>query len=107
MASEADLPAKLYLRPSPPKKQTGIYDFFRALTEDEAEAARAKRKRTDSDEEADRAARRRKEEQKQEKKLAARREGNRLAQQKSRRKRVMIDIKTGVRDSDGKRIPVS
>jgi len=116
VASEADLPSKSHLltsmpkshlRSSIPKKQTGIYDFFWPLTEDEVEASRAKRKRTGSDEEADRAARREKEEEKREKKLAVRREGNRLAQQRYRKKRVEIDIKSGIRDSDGKRIPVS
>ena len=107
IASEADLPSQSHLRPPMPKKQTGLHNFFRTLTEDEVEAARAKRKRADSDEEADRAARRRKEEQKQEKKLAVRREANRLAQQKYRKKLVAIDIKTGVRDSGGKQIPVS
>ena len=106
VASEADLPLQSNLHPVS-KKQAGIRDFFRALTEDEVEAVQTKRKRTDSDVEADRAVRRQKEEQTKEKKLSRRREGNRLAQQKHRRKLAAIDIKTGVRDSDGKRIQVS
>ena len=45
VTSEADLPPKSHLHPTRPKKQTGIHDFFRALSENEVEAARAKRKR--------------------------------------------------------------
>jgi len=114
-ASEADLPSAVvsrvnlslqsHLRPSVPKKQTGISDFFRTLSEGEVEAARAKRKRSNSEEEeADRAARRQKEERQREEKVLARREGNRLAQQKRRRKLVAIDIQAGVRGKDGKKI---
>jgi len=117
-ASEADLPSAVAsganftiqsrLRPSMPKKQAGICDFFRTLSEGEVEAARAKRKRANSEEEeADRAARRQKEEQKKEKKVLKRREGNRLAQQKHRRQLIVADIQAGKRDRDGKQISVS
>ena len=109
VASEADLPPQSHLRPPAPKKQAGIQDFFRALTEDEVEVMqkKRKRKRTESEEEADRAARQRKEEQRKEKKASARLEANHLAQQKRRKKLTTIEIQTGVRDSDGNQIPVS
>jgi hypothetical protein len=51
--------------------------------------------------------RRQKEEKQREKKVLVRQEQNHLAQQKRRNKLIKADIKTGVRDSDGKRIQVS
>jgi hypothetical protein len=54
IVSESDLPPPSHLQPPAPKKQTGIYDFFQALSEDEIQAAQAKRKRANSEaEEAD------------------------------------------------------
>ena len=118
VASEPDLPSTMvtesnilvqsHLQPSEPKKQTGIYDFFQALSADEIELVRAKSKRASSEEEeADWVVRRQKEQQQKEKKADARWEKNQLAQQKHRSKLVTIDIQTGVRDSSGKRIQVS
>ena len=83
VASEPDLPSTMvtesnilvqsHLQPSEPKKQTGIYDFFRALFADEIQLVRAKRKRANSEEEeADRVVRRQKEQQQKEKKADAR-----------------------------------
>lgn len=117
VVSESDLPSAavsdsdLLFPPkglSAHKKQAGIQEFFRVLSEDEVQAAQAKRKWVDSEEEeADRAQRRKKEEKQKQKKLNSRRENNRLAQQKHRRKLVEIDIEKGVRNSEGELIQVS
>ena len=106
--SDSDLLVPSRKKPSAHKKQTGIQDFFQVLSEDDVQAAQAKRKRVDSEEEeVERAQRRKKEEKQKEKKLASRRENNRLAQQERREKLTAIDIKAGVRGDDGKLIRVS
>ena len=108
VASESDLPPQPKNRLSMSKTQTGIHSFFRVLTADEAKAARAKRKWTNSEEEeADRAKRRQKEENQREKKLAVRRKQNTISQQKSRKKALVAEIQAGKRDIDGKLIKVS
>jgi hypothetical protein len=108
VASESDLPLRPQLRQSVSKTQTGIHAFFQVLSEDEIQAARAKRKRANSEEEeADRTGRRWREEKQRDRKLAVRWDQNRVAQQKHRKKAVVVDIQTGVRDSDGKLTQVS
>src|SRR5882762_7123908 len=93
VASDSDLLLPLAAKPFVPKKQTGIHQFFRTLSEDEVQTMQAKRKRADSEEEeADRAERRKKEEEQKQKKLISRRNRNRVAQQKHRDKVVEVDI---------------
>ena len=118
VVSESDLPSAavsdsdLFIpsrkKPSAHKKQTGIQDFFQVLSEDDVQAAQAKREWADSEEEeVEQAQHRKKEEKQKEKKLASRQENNRLAQQKHRKKLTVVDIEAGVQGDDGKLIWVS
>lgn len=107
VASECDLPHQSQIKSSASKTQTGIHTFFWVLSEDEILAAQAKRKRANSlEEEADRAERRQREEKERNRKLAKRRNQNCAAQQKHRKKEIAADIQLGIRDTDGKLIPV-
>jgi hypothetical protein len=102
--SDSDLPLQSKVKESKPRVQTGIQNFFRVLSEAEIKAQQAKRKRADSDDEALLAERVRK---KKERKAADKRERNRLSQQKCREKLKKVEIKKGIRDSDGKLVQVS
>jgi hypothetical protein len=114
VASEPDLPSVVASDPellAPPRikqprlqTQSGIHNFFRVLSEDEAQAMRAKRKRADSTGEFDPVEHWNR---KQEKKLIQKRERDRIHQQNHRLKLKKIEIRDGVRDSDGELIKVS
>ena len=101
IASESNLHLPRITQPKS-KKQAGIQNYFHVLSKDEAQI-QPKRKRATSDDEASRAKRIRKE---KERKLNHRREGNRLSQQRHREKLKKVEIKQGIRDSDGKLIKV-
>jgi biopolymer transport protein ExbD len=112
VTSDSDLPPPP--PPSPPPKsskpvqQTGLLNFFSAVPRDEVHAAWGKRKRDnwERDEEARIEVTRKQEKWKQEK-LSDIREGNRLSQQKRRKKIQKQEIKAGMRDEDGKKVQVS
>jgi hypothetical protein len=113
-ASESDLPSALASEPDPPsspkvkksmfRAQTGIQDFFRVLSEDDARTMQTKRKRVESEEEFDPVEHSRR---KQEKKLIIKQGRNRVNQQRRREKLKKIDIRDGIRDNDGNLIQVS
>jgi hypothetical protein len=103
VASESNLHLPK-IKQSRSKIQAGIQNFFRVLTKDEVQALQVKRKRATSDDEASRAEHIRKE---KERKVNHRREGNRLSQQRHREKLKKVEIKQGIRDSDGNLIKVS
>jgi hypothetical protein len=106
-ASESDLPSPAISDSDLPlqsRVQTGIQDFFRVLSEAEIKAQQAKRKRADSGDEALQVEHRRKQ---KEREAAQKKERNRLSQQKCREKLKKVEIKKGIRDSDGKLVQVS
>lgn len=114
VASEPESPSMVALEPNllPPHKvklpmakmQTGIQSFFRVLSEDEVQAKQAKRKRADSVEGFDPAENWNR---KQEKRHVHKQERDRVNQQNRRLKLKGIEIRDGIRDSDGKLVQVS
>jgi hypothetical protein len=103
VVSESELPSQPKIKQPKSRVQTGIQDFFRVLSEAEIKAQQAKRKRADSGDEALQVEHRRKQ---KEREAAQKKERNRLSQQKRREKLKRIEIKKGIRDSNGKLVQV-
>jgi hypothetical protein len=108
VASDSELLLPPKTQSSKPTKKPGLLNFFPVIPADEAHAAWGKRKRANFErDEEERAEIMRKEEKQKEEKLADLRERNLVSQRKRRRKVKDQEVRVGVRDKDGKKLPVS
>jgi len=107
VTSDSDLPPPPH-KPAKPVRQTGLLNFYSVIPGGEAHAAWGKRKRDNQEkDEKERAEITLQEGRWKQKKLLDTREHNRLSQQKHRKKIWEQEVKTGVRDEDGKKLQVS
>jgi len=107
VVSDSDLPPP-QTQPSKPIQQTGLLNFFPIIPADEAYATWRKRKRDNLErDEEERAEIMQEEKEWREEKLVDVRERNLLSQQKHRRRIKDQEIQAGIRDKDGKKLPVS
>ena len=106
VASDSDLPQPSY-KASKPVHQTGLLNFFSTIPTDKAQAMwrEKKRKNREKDEEEHAEIMQQEKEWKAEK-LQIRRENNKLSQRKRRKRIHREEIRSGVRDKDGKRVQV-
>lgn len=111
VTSDSDLPplpSPAPFKSSKPAKQTGLLNFFPTVSAGEVHAAWGKRKRENQErDEKERAEVMRQEEEWKQEKLSDVRERNRLSQQKRRKRIHGQEMKTGIRNEDGKKSQVS
>lgn len=112
VASESDLPPPQLpaasKSSSKPKQQTGLQDFFPTMPADEVHAAWSERKRKNREkDEENRAEVEYKEGKWKERKLTIQRERNLISQRKHRKKVREGEIRSGIRDKDGKKVQVN
>jgi hypothetical protein len=106
VASDSDLPQPSH-KASKPVHQTGLLNFFSTIPADKAQAMwrEKKRKNREKDDE-ERAEIMQQEKEWKTEKLQIQRENNKLSQRKRRKRIHEEEIRSGVRDKDGKRVQV-